>query len=410
MKITLKHTLVLSWSILMLTSCSTEFVVDAEQSEHTYFYKAYSSPDENVGTFVDELPNGDIILAGASGPVGLNPNTFIMSRTDAFGTVVWERSIRTIREFLTQGAVMSNGDYVFNSLAYSTEVIRVTAEGEVVFHKEFDPDMTANNIIGVPAEGENGTVLISHTNGSGTGRASDNFIYTLNMQGDNERVLKLEDYDLGGKVLTFQVDKYVGGEYWVSGVMFEEPFTGWSDVMKHFVAKVKVGSRGSVYVKDSRDPQFGFHRGSLYASDNSIVTVSTKKDELFLPEPEPQSSFEILKIDGNVELKWRTKVELDVLTCEPASLTENSSGEYVVTGNCSVSGTNGRLPFVVKIGSDGVITFSKIFKLGESVDFMYGIQTQDKSYLFTGSSAGFGNSIEHSNIVVMKTDESGNNR
>ncbi|MFT5513770.1 MAG: hypothetical protein ACI8SE_002180 [Bacteroidia bacterium] len=404
----MKQIVVLMLGVLFITSCSKTVEIESSEAEQQYFYKTFSSLNESNSTFVDELPNGDIIIAGAWQSVGSAPRTVIIKRTDAFGTIIWKKEIPTAKEFYCQGAVMSNGDYVFNSAFSSTEVIRINADGKVIYHTEFDPTLRYNNWIGLPAEGENGSVLIPHTNGPGTGSASDTYIYTIGKQGNNERVQKLEDYDFNGKLLTIQVLKYVDGEYWITGTTYEAPFTGWSDVMKTFVAKVKHGTPATVYVKDSRDTKFGMQRVSAYTSDKQVVTVVTKTSAIWENQPNPQSSFDILKFGEDVDLKWQTTVALDVLTLEPLSLTENNKGEYVITGDCSVRGSSGRLPFVAKVNSSGDVTFTKIFRLAESVSFSYGLQSDDGSFIFTGSTSGFGNSLENFNIVLMKTDELGN--
>jgi hypothetical protein len=403
-----KQVTILFVSILFISGCSKTVEIEQSQTEHPYFYKVFSSLDDGRGRFVDELPNGDIIIAGARAAVGLDPRLLVVKRTNAFGSVIWEMEIGTTKEFYCQGVVMSNGDYVFNSPFASTEVIRINAEGKIIYHVEFNPSLPYNNLIGIPVEGEDGNVIISHTNGLGTGGASDNYIYTIDGQGKTDRVQIIEDYNFAGKIFSYNVIKYVDGEYWITGIIFEEPFTGWSDIMKTFVAKVKQGNPALMYVKDSRDSKYGMQRCALYTSDNNIVTVASKTTEIFEDLPQPQTSFDVLKIDQNVELKWKTTVALDVLTLEPWSINENSNGEFVVTGHCSVPGSTGRLPFVVKLSADGTVVFSKIFSLGESVQFDYGLQSDDGSYIFAGTSIGFGNSIEHGNIVLMKTDELGN--
>ncbi len=395
--------------ICFLVSCSPSVEIEPNDSKPTYFYKTYSNKASSLGLFVDELPNGDIIVAGAAVDATTDePEGFQIRKLDAYGNTLWNKEIPTKTLFYCHGTAFSNGDYVFCSMVSSSEVIRVDSDGNIVFQTEFNPALRQNNIIGLPVEGENGTVLISLTDGLGTGSASSNFIYTLDKDGKVVKVVKMQDGQFGGKVLTYQILKELDGEYLVSGTLFEYPWTGWSAPPKTFFARVKSNFGAKIIVENSGNEVERIHRQALGTRDGHYVYTSSKTLG-FLEDgiPQPQTSFEIVKINSNVESQWKTKVTMDVLTLETYSLTENEKGEYVVTGDCTVAGSNGRLPFVVKIGQNGEILFTKVFRLAESVTFSYGVQNSNGSYLFAGNTRGFGNSADKDDLVVMKTDQNG---
>mgnify|MGYP000577906020 CR=1 FL=1 len=395
--------------LLFAMSCEEVTEVNKHDIKQTYFFKSYGSSYESFGRYVDEINGGDILIAGVGRKgTATDNNTLSIRRVDSHGNTVWEKDIETNEYYFCNGMRMSNGDYVFNSVYESSEIIRISPDGEVIYHRPMLQSMNNNLGYGIPIENENGNLLVSFTNGFGLGGNSSNFIYTIDKDGAVIGSTKYNDAQFGGKITDFKVLAFKENAYWLTGTLYESPFTGWGNPQKTFVAKFEQGAPQKVFIKDAGNSKERVCRVGVFSSDDGAVVVSSKTSELHDGYPLPQTFFEVTKLDENLELLWEKKIELGVLSIEPLSMNENSAGEYVISGHCALGNSSGRQAFVVKLNTSGEITFSKIFDLGESIEVQYGMQTISGDYLFTGESPGFGNTIEQTNIVLLKTDKNGN--
>lgn len=395
-------------AIFVLVSCNREITISPELGNHPYFYKTYLNSDIGLGCFSEQLGNGDILVVSSQGNDTRTFNSIAVRKVDAHGTVIWEKSIKTITDVFAQGTLLANGDLFIMNRWATSEIIRINQDGEIVFQREFSPGMNENYLIAPPVELPTGEILVSMTNGLGSGSASLNYLITLNSDGSVQKANKFEDTNFGGKILMFNVLDFKDDYYTVSGCMFEYPWTGWGNPIKPFCSKVRQGFQAKLTVKYSGTGESAFMRHAFATDDGGAICVTSAEHALIQSVASPNNSFGVVRYDKDMNEVWEKTFKWDVLTLEPYSLTTNAKKEIIISGSCSKAGSTSYLPFVVTLNQNGEVLFQKIFQFTRSAELFDAKHLENNDYILTGLSYGFGESLDNVNTILIKTDAEGN--
>jgi hypothetical protein len=386
-------------------SCSKEFKVVPD--ENTTFVKKYGSDNRERFLFVETLNNGNIIGAyqGLDHAVGV----YVL---DPHGAVIRHDSIPIQGNAHPQGLKLPNGGIVIGNKS-STDVLIFDPEGKLLYQNAFNPSLPPQFLVSEPIVNEEGSLFICYSDGVFDGIPSL-FVQELNSEGVPKRLIEFNQDSLDGAVTGLRLLRVAQDTFWLTGDLLPQfaRFAGFP--FKSFFSKVKVVRTDSIhYIKhvvvNENNRNFNERLVTFtHNKDNSMLIVTSPGAWFFNDFPTTASNvFEVHKVDENLETLWNKIIDIGALQIWPTKIRESSKGGYVISGFCLEKGLAKYTPFAVKLTMDGNIEMQRIFTFGGQANFFDGVQLENGDFVFGGAIDGFGNFIQVTDNLIVRTHENG---
>lgn len=396
-------------SVLVLTiGCRKE--VPASRIETNTYLKVYPAAGDQNLPYIYPTDDRGYLLVGNEG------DSLIILKVDARGELQWKSRISDMEFSGCLATQLPDGNILISSTSGSGTYCKLDRNGNVLSVTRFrnkDVNNYFNN--SYPQQLDNGNVLIAYSNGNATGDESTNKIAGFDKTGkllgyiDIKDTTFLDPTDYKFKILWFSLHRCPKeGDYYFNGWAFLNWNGDWSRLRRMFVAHVVFDAGGTVTYKRKVwiDPQFATYTNDDYyqvvTSDTGVVLAATRTNKNYIQEGN------VVKIDKDLNILWQTPLRITTYGTFCYYVNECPDGGYLVTGSCKVSDKTSDQPFACKLDRYGNIIWSKIYNTGLYAAFSAGIQNPDGTYLFGGSTTGFGAGATGNDFFVIKTDKDGN--
>ncbi|MFT4522595.1 MAG: hypothetical protein ACI8ZN_001545 [Bacteroidia bacterium] len=394
--------------LLSLTSCSDE--VAKNDDERTYFLKKYGNQNAEFCGYIGQTADKGFVIASSQNDGKDDARSMFLTRTNAFGSVEWQKEIKFNEQTFPRGTTLNNGNHLISSWT-SGNIAIVNDAGDVLVDNNFRPDITGTKFAFFSSviDGDDGLYYVGSTNGQGTGGAGDNRIQGFDQNGNTTFSVAISDSRMGGKVLFISAVRIENGEITFAGNIYPNPWQ-WGDPAKAFVAKIKLNTADlNVTIFDLQENhEHDYLNASIPTNDNGVALLVAEGHVGFSQIGTEGTGFEVIKSNANADLEWKTEVTVGIGGVTPMSIRETEDGSLIVTGSCLTTGTSNENSFVVRLTKTGEVAFSKVFDIPGSNLFTDGNQQTDGSYFFTGMTTAFGNGKEFHDPFILRADAQGN--
>ena len=397
------------WHVLLLLlipgiqSCQKEVLVKDDNS--STFIKTYESDINESGVSLNRTSDNGLLITSLSWDL----DQLHVLKANEFGTLQFKKSIPIITpDFFPLVTKIGNGDFIINAF-FSTEIMRISENGEIKWIKVFDPGLPYNFPMSKVVESNDQRLYLSYTNGLGSGAPSQNYISQIDPSNGKELEYSFYyDSEFGpGKVLQFFIYRAENDMKWVIGSKFTSNNWEFGDPSKIFIAKLDNFSVSSEIIDDLDGPKRNLINAYSSTNDGGVVCAVQSiwwASSRFESEDE---SLEVIRFDENADLKWRKKVKINAYALSVTGMRELPNKEIILNGYCSTKESTTLRPFVVKLNSNGEKMFERIFNINGNGEILSGLQAENGDLYFTGYSDGFGNGKQKSNIMLIRTNAAG---
>ena len=386
-------------TILTLADLSCKKSDSAPGTGTVTFIKEYDMGSYTFNTsYIEQMPDGGYLILGYNGA----GTKSLLLRLSKYGNLDWKREVGDdsfVTEFVHP---LGDGTYIINDNNHF-RVSKIDTFGRVLTYNQFG--QTGTDILNnQPLQnGPGGTYMISISTGGYAGSSQNtvlHFDHNLNYTGQDD--FNDSNY-FSGKSITFGAyQENASGSFNVFGEKLLKQNWNWSDPRKLYFAKVAKGKKTAIAIIDSAE-QYVDENPYWYIvnPDSSIVVVCQRIDYAI-----NKSTPFIVKVDKNLKVDWETNIQeanKNILTRIVSPL---SDGGYVITGSTN-NGTNGTLPYELKLDANGNKVWSRTVAIPGNSTFDLAIPCSDGGVIFVGATTGFGNGKGKQGIFV-KTDANGN--
>lgn len=386
---------------------SCKKTVDAFGEQHDKYYKKFNCETDLNNYYVSDMDDGSILMAGIRQSAYYH---FIIS--DKRGNELRrfefkkKRLDTVVRAHLLYGLKLSTGEFVFTTYN-STDLIFLNAKGELIKYFNITSSLDWGGFrFSPPIEGDDGLVYFSGS-GGGSGTYDENYLFKLDRNGNYLGNTYLLDKDIGGKVLSFCVNRVSNGVYYVAGNMYSKSNWSWNDPQKLYVASFGSGgiTKNVFDISDSKSYNLNY---SVSDSDNTRIILTGYKFWNSKTTVATSSEFVLYKVDNKSNLVWRKTISFNEKRVQPVKIVKDLDGNLTILGFADNSGTSISRPFFIRINSDGEVLLRKVFNSSFQTMIYDGRNISTNEYVFTGGTLGFAGGKEAWDPILMKLDNSYN--
>jgi len=388
--------------LLLLLIC--QFVsckkMSVSQNSATFF-KTYPTDSAASSVFLEQLNDGSFIIVSSEGS-----GRPLITKTDRYGNFIWAKTIQKyylsmvkfFNVFSTQnaGLLVGQADGMFTIFDTSGDIVHT-----------INLSSNSTNFAAMIPFGSD--FVVSSCSGRITAPPSANNIYVLGQDLTQKNLFNFTDTRIGGTTLDFFVNTITpAGDYIIAGDKF--PLNnGLSLNFKLFVARIPVAGKVIETIIDSSDQTHSdFLIQQISTNDSGMVLLSQRADNV------SNISYPVvIKVDKNLKVSEKEfKVNYGSV---PSKISPCRDGGFIISGSIFNTGFNPTLgfvnyqPYAFKIDSNGNQQWGKTFSSNEGIGSFYsGIELNDGSFAFVGSTSQFGNRLNGTRILFVKTNANGN--
>lgn len=391
----------------LVVSCQREVV--STQDRQTRYIKTFDGLKDEAAIAIQILQNGDVVMMGTD----YDGTVLIFIRTDEFGNEKIRRTYPSSygEAFYPRSLMLPDGT-IFVSSRFSSEVFRLTTNGEMVVHTEFFPSYNNSVEFSSPVIGNDGTILMSSS--GGFGGISDNVLFVLDEDANFLSGWNIFNTAFGtGRVTQFHVLKgdstgasFVGSKYPSDNWLYGDnvvPFTYRFDL-------VDTNWLDTVQIYDEFDTEDSDLIVAIDKDENNapvIVTMHRSRrlnaDYAALPQ-----RFEVQRYDNNGNRLWKKKVKVsNVRAMEATNISIQKDGGYLVGGYCLTNNNTIVQAFIVRLNSSGDKVMEKVFNFIGNTELYQTRTLQNGDLLLSGGTSTFGKSVLGADIMLIRTDQNG---
>jgi uncharacterized delta-60 repeat protein len=357
--------------------------------------KTYGGVNDDIAHSIQQTSDGGFIVAGETSSSGAGFVDFWISKLNANGEVVWQKTYGGINDDIaysiqqtSDGFIVAGMSSSFGNLFGDIWVLKLNANGDVDWQKTYGG--SGSNSARCIQQISDGFIVAGETSSSGAGNA-DFWILKLNSSGNpvwqktygGSGVDKIHSiqHTSDGFIVAGETDSFGAGnaDFWV----------------------LKLDSSGNVLWQKT-------YGESGYDIANFIQQTS---DGGFIVAGETSSfgagnaDFWVLKLDSSGNVLWQ-KTYGGVNNDITPSIQETLDGGFIVAGETSSFGAGNADFWVLKLDSAGVIQWEKTYggSLSSSANLIR--QASDEGYILAGETSSLG--AGSADVWILKLDGNGN--
>jgi len=370
-----------------------------------------SNEDQNCIFIYPSSDNGIIVLSlsreGGSKKLSI-------TKFNEEGNSEWTNNLPNEADFFSISPSKDGGILmVANSLA--PKLIKLDKNGSVVFNKVIanPPQNSFTN----PIEGENNHIYFT-INKVAPWWADTTALLDFDEKGERitNNTIKLYDNNFlpkGGRAgfihtnMLFKAEKnqtfyFWGAKYpgFTSQDLFQNP--------NLYVARFEYDNNKLIDKKTvilDPDNIYSNNGGGIFnhvfTPDNNLLICSQQV------EPNDNYKGHLVMVDMNFEVIWKKDISFGFGNTFIHSLRNCPDGNFIICGDCRVSGKGDNQPFAAKISKTGEILWHKIYTTSLYGRFTHGVQTNNGTIFLGGNSTAFGRGLNSQDFFLLRTDKDG---
>mgnify|MGYP000047016230 CR=1 FL=1 len=397
-----KFQILLIWGLgglLLLSGCKTEVPSSAVATD-TYIH-TYIAPGDQTSWFIKPTDDKGCLFIGTED----NISNLLILKINEKGGLESKDTIKGLEMIAPIFTNLSDGGILICSGYDNGNLCKLDKNGKIVFASDFGGTKKANSY---PVVMNDGTYAIASAFSRGPGVYSN--INFIKPDGKNSGQIQISDASFGLKFKTIYTSLHrcdSAGTYYFNGWCFPNWNNSFNSKYKLFIAKQKYKGSTLIYNKTLVLDSLNKNNAS-----SGIYQVTTKDKHLMLAESQIDinnvNKGHIIKVDNDLNIVWQKdlRVSTDGTYCN--GISECPDGNYLIIGQCAISGKSVGQPFACKMDKNGNIMWQKIYSTALSSYFSWGEQAADGTCFFAGNTSGFGQGIGLSDLFIMKTDKDGN--
>ena len=376
------------------------------------FQRTYSSSngvnDEDEAWSVIKAKDCGYIISGYSGKKSFQDHDALLMKIDDNGELVWSSIFKGDSRQSGQNCALTNdsGIIVTGINANNSYLLKTNKKGILQWTTTFWGTSTSLVQLGysVKQTTDGGYISSGVTSGylSGGSGPRDIYLAKTNNTGHSQWYKVIDQgFVGGGRAVTEDV---VDGGYVVAGSVYRSLFSVAT------TALIKTNDLGNLlwnknyYQLDNGDSVAADGYWMQQTKDNGFIVTGQVSIPVLYGDGIDSEVF-LLKTDNSGVVQWYYNYGTDSLETGMSVFQTQDEG-YILTGLTNYSAGINNDAFLLKTNANGMIEWSKSYggtlqDMGRSV-----IQTEDKGYLFAGSTESFGSITK--NVFIVKTDSVGN--
>ncbi|MEN6473246.1 MAG: hypothetical protein ABFD81_04460 [Syntrophaceae bacterium] len=369
-----------------------------EQAGRLQWSKTYGYKEADTALAIDQSGEGGYFVAGYTKSIGAGNNDVWVLKLDSAGTVAWEKTFGEAEsEFAyavsrtpDNGCIVAGEKRIYNvlddynltpSYKWDMYIIKLDASGATLWEKWYGGD-DYDRANGVIPTADGGYIVAGHTQSYADGYTppphNKKDIWIIKLTGSGEKAWEVVH---GGKEADGinSIAQTADGGYIAAG------FTASYGAGSYDFEVLKLGSSGNILWEKA-------YGGTLPDVANCVRTTA---DGGYIVAGETWSygagktDFWVLKLGQDGTVQWSRTVGGAGFE-RAQSVSQTSDGGYLVAGYTSSTGAGNKDVWTVKLDAQGALLWSQTYG-GLSCDMAFGLKTtDDEGYIVAGNTSSSG--------------------
>ncbi|MBI4242455.1 MAG: hypothetical protein HY606_00020 [Planctomycetes bacterium] len=359
----------------------------SSEASTTYWAKTYGGSGFEFNPKIAKTNDGQFIIA-VDGSFGLNGDFWVF-KIDDKGSIIWQKSyggtsyenIRDISVTEDNGCMLVGSTESFGAGNEDFWILKLNSSGAIEWQRAIG-GVNDDRAMSV-ATTSDGYIVAGYTYSFGNGW-TDYFVVKLSKSGD---VQWQKSYGGDGHDNAKSVVETGNGSFLVIGISS-------SFSIANAMWIIEIDASGSILWQKTYTEVYEVNY-AIRTSDGNYLVAG------FMYETGAGWDSVLVKFDANGLIIWQRKYGASG-TEQAESVVETSDGGYLLVGRTDSFGFGGDDISVIKLQSDGSISWQKAFG-GSRLDFGHSIlQLDDGKIMMTGTTSSFGTIIAN-DVIIIKT-------
>lgn len=382
-------------SVFLIISCKKESTV----SNRITFLKTYETDFTASAEYPMQMPDGGFIIVCSKGAGQL-----MLIRTDKYGKLAWSKIIQQYG-FPPYGAdvfQLSNGSNFIVHPGSGSNIIKFDTTGKILANITNPDNLGFSSMI---QQGSN--FILPASSGYGSQGPSINKIYIYNQNLILQSTYSFNDPILGGKTLGFFLNNISSrGDYNILGYKFPNSNWTYNDNSKLFAARISSSGKVIQTIINATDQKHDdiSNVAQANANDSEEILLGWRVSLDIYHSSYPV----VVKFDNNLDTVWEKDFPVNADRIVPYTINHCNDGGFIIVGTIRKTGFSNNLPYALKIDQNGNKQWDKTIDAQGGGEFQCGINLNDGGYVFVGDTPQFGEGLNGTRILFIKTDANGN--
>jgi len=365
------------------------------QTVNPGFIKEFVFDDSAVsGSFIWQTSQNELLIVGTK---GASP---MILKTDAMGNLLSHQSASGKYYSFLNVTKLSDGTFFCSSSDHFFDM-----DGSANLQWAVDSSVLNYYFQGSQVVMNGGNYLMGLSEGYFSANQTLNVIFRY----DKNHVLLSSDSFVDpaktGKTLSiWALELRQDGEYNVFGSKYANPSWNWDDPLRIYIGKT-ASKVLNIHVLDSGLTRYSDHiTNYINTADSGFLINASRYDY-----KSANSYILIIKLDKDLNFQSEHTYSYNTLSTTGYGISPCRDGGYLISGgyNTSLANTNSN-PYVLRIDKKGNKLWDKVISMPGSSWFNSGIELQDGSLMFTGSTSSYGKGVSRKSAFLVKLDANGN--
>ncbi len=393
------YTLFLITTLLTMLGCKKELKIS--ESNNPYFQRAFSlGLNQKCYSISQTDDNGFLLIGSQDGFTFNDQNSIAIIKTDSYGNLEWSKTIDADTFLVPCISKQKDGSFLIAPTSEGRYLYKLDKNGNQIFKSSFNARNPYIDFYSYPTQKSNGEIVFASSNQVDNNTLGDFIIF--DKQGQFSRLIPINKNSLNpaDHVCVYKVEDT--STYYYYGI---ERF--YLPIPKIFIGKQSNYTFKKKLIVDSENISdanltVDVELRHLLLEDGRVILYNTPM------EASGNYKGYIALIDNDLNKVWEKNLRIGTNGTSINNMSLCADGNYLISGSCKTNNNLLTQPFACKIDANGKIIWQKIFTTKYSGSFICGIQLADGSYVFGGTTNGYGGGQSFNDMFILKTDKDGN--
>jgi len=387
-------------TLVSFWGCKNETIIS--KIDNKYFLQTYSLEKDQKCYSVTPTDDLGYLVIGSQDEYSVSDeNDIVILKVDKNGNVQWKNYILGDSFNIPFVAPQKDGSILISPNSIGSHLVKIDKNGKIIFNTYFEP-ISMFDYYSFPLQTNKDQIIFA----SSFERFSSTTIGDLHVFSNEGKFI--HHRSIFNSTLSSDYNCLYKAEdtatFYFYGIQKASINSG---NPKIFVAK-QVNNSVKKQIKVDSD---NLHNNNFVGFNAEIKHIITSDGSLLLynTQLEPGDNFigYIALVNSNLIKLWDTKLKIGTNGTFPKHVSICPDGNYLVCGYCKTNQSLTAQPFACKLNGTGQIIWNKIYSTVNSGEFNSGMQLPDGSFVFGGTTNGFGRGKNLNDIFILKTDKNG---